>query len=186
MADLFYLMGASGVGKDSLLQYARRHLPGNHPVLFAHRYITRAAETQGENHIALSKAEFLKRNELGCFAMCWYCHSNWYGVGVEINLWLSMGLSVVVNGSRAYLEQALADYSELIPVLITADQQRLQARLTARARETSTEIGQRLARTQRLSEQLDHPKLVRIANNHSLNDAGECLVQLLQGVQLQA
>ena len=56
MGTLFYVVGASGAGKDSLLAYARAALGGGTPVFFAHRYITRPAEAGGENHVALSKA----------------------------------------------------------------------------------------------------------------------------------
>ena len=41
MAQLIYIVGASGVGKDSLMHYARQRLNGSEPILFAHRYITR-------------------------------------------------------------------------------------------------------------------------------------------------
>ena len=46
-ARLFYLVGASGSGKDSLLGYARGKLAGAPDVLFAHRYITRPADAGG-------------------------------------------------------------------------------------------------------------------------------------------
>ena len=52
-------MGPSGAGKDSILDRARvLTLPGT-PVVFAHRYITRPAGSGGENHVALSAAEFV-------------------------------------------------------------------------------------------------------------------------------
>ncbi len=57
MSRLLYLMGASGSGKDSLLDALRQHLPTD--VAVAHRYITRPADAGAENHIALSETEFL-------------------------------------------------------------------------------------------------------------------------------
>jgi ribose 1,5-bisphosphokinase len=50
---LYYLVGASGCGKDSLLTYARQHLKKIEMVFFAHRYITRPPADGGENRIAL-------------------------------------------------------------------------------------------------------------------------------------
>ena len=37
MPQLFYIVGASGVGKDSLMEYARLRINASMPVLFAHR-----------------------------------------------------------------------------------------------------------------------------------------------------
>ena len=56
MSRLVYLMGASGAGKDSLLDALRHDLPPN--LMVAHRYITRPANAGSENHIALSQHEF--------------------------------------------------------------------------------------------------------------------------------
>jgi ribose 1,5-bisphosphokinase len=43
VARLFYVIGASGAGKDTLLRYARVRVGGSGGVVFAHRYITRPA-----------------------------------------------------------------------------------------------------------------------------------------------
>lgn len=49
MGKLIYLVGASGSGKDSLLQALRQQQ--TIPLLVAHRYITRACNAGSENHI---------------------------------------------------------------------------------------------------------------------------------------
>lgn len=97
---LFYVIGPSDSGKDSLLRYARARLGPVSRVVFAHRYITRPVDVNGENHVALTKAEF------GLLAMHWRSHGHRYGIGREIDLWLAKGCQVVVNGSREYLPQA--------------------------------------------------------------------------------
>ncbi len=186
MAELYYVIGASGAGKDSLLSYARDRLPLNAPVIFAHRYITRGVDLYGENHVSLSREEFTRRAERGCFAMRWQSHGNLYGVGIEIEQWLARGLNVVVNGSRAYLPQASSLYCELVPVLITAEYGLLRRRLQRRGRESDDEIEERLNLAQSFEEQLTHPRLQRIANNGRLEMAGEELLQLLQSGQAQA
>jgi ribose 1,5-bisphosphokinase len=68
VAHLFYVMGPSGAGKDSVLRGARAQLEPADRIVFAHRYITRAPEPS-ENHIALSPEEFALRDEAGLFAM---------------------------------------------------------------------------------------------------------------------
>ena len=98
--QLFYLLGASGAGKDSLIDYARQHVAPTDKILFAHRYITRDAHAGGENHIALSADEFHLRRAHGLFAMSWVSHGLAYGVGIEVTHWLDKGFHVIVNGSR--------------------------------------------------------------------------------------
>jgi ribose 1,5-bisphosphokinase len=181
---LFYLMGASGAGKDSLMRYAREKLASQRGVIFAHRYITRpssAVGLSGENYIPLSEPEFEQRRQAGCFAMHWQSHGYRYGIGVEIEQWLALGLKVVVNGSRAYLEQALRRYpGRLCPILIEVSPQRLRERLLARGRETVAEIEKRLQRASNFTAQvLERPNWVVIDNEGELKEAGERLVALL-------
>jgi ribose 1,5-bisphosphokinase len=186
MAELFYVVGASGAGKDSLLSYVRTRLQPDTPVLFAHRYITRPADVGGENHLALSEQEFANRMRRGCLAMHWYSHQTWYGIGIEIDQWLSQGLNVVVNGSRAYLDEAARRYPKLTPVLITAEFELLRRRLQNRGRESIEQIELRLQSALLADERMQHPRLHCIANNGILAQAGEQLLQLILGESSQA
>ncbi len=179
MARLYYLIGASGAGKDALMRYARTHVAERAPIVFAHRYITRPAEAGGENHIALSEREFHQRRRMRCFAMNWHSHDTDYGVGIEIDQWLQRGLNVVVNGSRAYLEQAAHDYPQLVPVLIDVRTPILRARLKARSRENAQAIEHRLAQAARLASTVRHPQLHVIDNNRELDRAGRALLTLI-------
>jgi len=180
MAKLFYDIGASGVGKDSPLEYARENLPNKSKLVFAHRYITRAADAGNENHVALSEKEFQRRLDLGCFAMNWESHGLRYGIGTDINQWLAKGLNVAMNGSRAYLDNASWNYPELQPVLIRVEQEILRKRLEERGRESSAEIERRLERASKLDD-LQHPQLIVINNDGDLHQAGEQLIDVLTG-----
>ncbi|HKQ31163.1 MAG TPA: DUF1045 domain-containing protein, partial [Burkholderiales bacterium] len=73
---LFYVVGPSGAGKDSLLHYVKERLGDHRSIAFAHRYITRAADAGGENHVALDEAEFARRESAGAFAMHWDSHGH--------------------------------------------------------------------------------------------------------------
>ena len=181
MANLFYVIGASGAGKDSLLSYVREHLDHNANAIFAHRYITRPADAGGENHVAISEEEFVQRKQRRCFAMSWYSHATYYGIGVEINHWLSQGLDVVMNGSRAFLSQAAQLYHELVPVLITVEAEVLRSRLEARGRETAAQIEERLFQAVKLEQGLYHPRLIRVENNGAIEEAGEQLLKAICG-----
>lgn len=144
--QLICMVGASGVGKDSLLAGLRHALNPGDRIAIAHRYITRPADAGGENHVALSEAEFQQRRHAGCFALHWESHGLLYGIGREIELWLAAGLSVVINGSRAHLPSLRECYPHARIVEITASEWVLRERLQSRGREDAEALDARLAR----------------------------------------
>lgn len=145
MARLIWLTGPSGSGKDSLLNALREDPPEG--MVIAHRYITRAVDAGGENHIALSEREFARRREMGLFALCWQAHGYSYGLGLEMELWLGRGLNVLVNGSRLHLPQVRERYGkQLLPLCLQVSPEVLAARLRRRGRESEAEIEQRMKR----------------------------------------
>lgn len=175
--SLIYVMGPSGAGKDSVLARARERLPADAPVVFAHRYITRRADAGGENHVALSAAEFALRRARGLFALHWQAHGNAYGIGIEIDEWRAQGLTVVVSGSRAHFDQVADHDPEVLPVLVTASRDVLRERLAARGREDAVGAAHRLARSDALV--VNDPRLVTIVNDRTLDEAADTFVSLL-------
>ena len=178
MAQLIYIVGASGVGKDSLMHYARQRLNGSVPVLFAHRYITRPVAGISENHIALTPEEFQLRKAGGLFALDWNSHDLYYGIGREINDWMISGFHVVVNGSRQYLPIARERYPQLVTIVIEADPGVILQRLQNRGREDAGDIMDRIKR----QPPLDKTGLISITNDGLLEEAGETLVNVLKGL----
>lgn len=177
MSRLLYLMGASGSGKDSLLEALRRDLPAG--VAVAHRYITRPADTGCENHIALSEAEFIQRRQHGLFALEWQAHECRYGVGIEIDSWMQLGCQVVMNGSRAHLERARQRYGKLLlPVSLQVSEKVLAERLTRRGREDATQIACRLRRAREYDIALP-AGCHRLNNDGELQETLEALLELL-------
>ncbi|RWR02249.1 ribonucleoside-triphosphate reductase [[Pantoea] beijingensis] len=163
MARLIWLMGASGSGKDSLLTALREQAPEG--ILVAHRYITRPANAGGENHVALSEVEFLRRRAKGLFALDWQAHQHYYALGIEVDLWLEQGMDVVVNGSRQQLTAACQRYDgRILPICLQVSLPVLEQRLRQRGRESEGEIAQRLARAQ---EALPD-RCLRLANDGAL------------------
>jgi len=146
---LIYLMGPSGAGKDSVIDAARGALL-RIDVEVARRTITRSAEAVGEHALGVSPATFAHKHEAGEFAMNWQANGLQYGIGSDINARLAAGHHVLVNGSRAWLPQALQRYPQLLPILMTVDSTVLRQRLLERGRESRDEIEQRLARNERL------------------------------------
>lgn len=173
---LWYVIGPSGAGKDSLLTYARGRLPAESGVMFAHRYITRPADAGGENHVALSAEEFDARERRGCFALAWRRHGLAYGLGVETAMWLEQGLDVVVNGSRSSLPLAAERFPALQPLWITASPEVLATRLAGRGRESADEIARRLREAGSFAPPTGCAVLW---NDGELAEAGERLLALL-------
>jgi len=176
-APLVYVMGPSGAGKDSVLARARGLLPQDAPVVFAHRYITRPAEAGGENHVALSAAEFKLRRERGLFAFHWQAHGNDYAIGSEIKAWRRAGLTVVISGSREHFSTLAEQDPDVHPVLITAPPDRLAERLAARGREDAQATAARLQRSDAYA--VDDSRLLTIMNDGTLDAAAEALLRFL-------
>ena len=170
-------MGPSGAGKDSVLDRARTCLPADAPVIFAHRYITRAAAAGGENHVALSRSEFALRRAHGLFAFHWQAHGNDYAIGREIHDWRRAGLAVVVSGSREHFQGAAGVDAGTHPVLITASPLRLAERLAGRGREDANAAAARLDRGLRYG--VADLRLVTIVNDGALDAAADAFVSLL-------
>ena len=147
--------GGLWLRKDSLLTELRQREQTQ--LLVAHRYITRDASAGSENHIALSEQEFFTRAGQNLLALSWHANGLYYGVGIEIDLWLHAGFDVVVNGSRAHLPQARARYqSALLPICLQVSPEILRQRLENRGRENASEINARLARAARYTPQDCH------------------------------
>lgn len=176
-APLFYVMGPSGAGKDSVLGRARALLPADASVVFAHRYITRPPETSGENHVALSGTEFALRRTHGLFAFHWQAHGNHYGIGREIHAWRKAGLTVVVSGSREHFQNVAGVDPDTYPVLITAPAELLRERLSARGREDEAAATRRLERSD--AYDVHDPRLITITNDGPLDEAAMALVRAL-------
>ncbi|MEE1886226.1 phosphonate metabolism protein/1,5-bisphosphokinase (PRPP-forming) PhnN [Pseudomonas carassii] len=174
---LIFLMGPSGSGKDSLIDAARERLFAQ-GVEVARRVITRSAEAKGEAALGVSVERFEAMREAGAFALDWQANGLSYGIPAQLDAWLAMGRSVLVNGSRAYLASARQRYPDLVAVGLTVSQQALRQRLLARGRESSEEIEQRLSRNFRL--QAYDPGVHVVDNSGSLASAVEALLALLR------
>lgn len=181
MAKLVYVIGASGSGKDSLLDALREKMPP--ALLVAHRYITRPPHAGAENHVALSDEEFARRQSRGLFALDWQAHETRYALGLEIDVWMQQGFSVVINGSRAHLPTALARYgTTLLPVYLHVSPEVLARRLEARGRESATEIEQRLQRAAQYQHGLP-ASCQRLDNNGDLQHTLANLLTVLHQAQ---
>lgn len=172
---LVYVMGTSGAGKDAVIHEMHKKLNENKYLHFSRRYVTRAVTNPQE--ISLSVEEFAGYKRNGLFALAWEAHGLSYGVSKIIDSHLYNGKTVVVNGSRAYLREALTGYPALLAVQITAPRDLIRARLIARGRESAEAIEARLSR----SPAFDTPPswLINIDNSGTLEHSVSAFSALL-------
>ena len=175
---LVLVTGPSGVGKDSLLDGARAALAGRDDIVFPRRVITRAAGLGGEDYIAVSEADFAAMAATGDFALHWPAHGLHYGIPVSIDADLAAGRQVVVNVSRAVIDQARAKYANLLVLAINASPEVLRARLLKRGRESAAEIEERLQRA--AAYRLDGADVVQLNNDGPLAEGIAAFVARLE------
>ncbi len=166
---LWLIVGPSGVGKDSLIDGARRTLADDPRFFFPRREITRPADAGGEDHVPVTMAGFEARRAEGAYALSWTANGHGYGVPKSIDTALEAGRTVILNGSRAALDDARARYPGLRVVAVTVPPAVLRARLTARGRETAGEIEKRLERAAAL--QVTGDDVVVFSNDRALEDS---------------
>jgi ribose 1,5-bisphosphokinase len=175
---LFLVVGPSGAGKDSCIDWALEHAPTELALLRARRYCTRPPGP-GEQHVPCSERDFALRCQLGCFALRWSANGLHYGIGIEIETWLAAGALVLVNGSRGALSACLERYPAAGVIHVSADATVRAERLARRGREDAAAIAARLRRDPPLELPAD-ARHWRIDNTHDLATAGAHLLCALQ------
>jgi ribose 1,5-bisphosphokinase len=143
---LFLVVGPSGVGKDSLIQGARRRLADDPRFVFPRRFITRPPDPDGEDHQAVDEAAFDELLVRGDFTLTWSAHGLRYGIPSEVAAFLGSGRNVVVNVSRSVVDEARASLSPVRVLQVRAPRRTLRERLRIRGREEDDEIERRLDR----------------------------------------
>ncbi len=171
------VVGPSGVGKDSLLNYARERLSRDRRFVFVRRIVTRIADAALEDHDSLSPQAFDEAQASGRFALAWRAHDLGYALPGEIRHDLANGRTVIANISRASIDAARREFGFCRIVSVTAPREIVARRLAARGRETAAEIEERLNRDQPCP---GGPDVIEIDNSGDLADAGARLVSVLE------
>ncbi|MCH2395782.1 phosphonate metabolism protein/1,5-bisphosphokinase (PRPP-forming) PhnN [Oceanibaculum sp.] len=177
---LVLVVGPSGAGKDSLLDGARAALAGDPRFVFVRREITRPADSGGEDHIAVTEAEFRARQAAGGYALSWDAHGLGYGIPKSVEGDLAAGRTVIANVSRGVLDEARGKYGRVAILSITVSPEILTARLRARGRETEDQIAGRLDRA--AAFRVTGPDVIEIRNDGDLAESVAAFVAALRGL----
>lgn len=167
------VVGPSGVGKDTLLNYAKARLADQQQYVFVRRTITRAP-FPGEDHAPVTPSMFASACQENSFALYWNANDIWYGVPIDADRHVSAGRTVIANLSRAVLADVRVRYRRRMIVRITAPVDVVRMRLASRAREGQRGIDARLARFD--DPVPDADDVIEIENAGDIVAAGDALV----------
>lgn len=169
-----FVCGASGVGKDSVIDWAATNIGAQSDVVFSRRMVTRTPRA-GSDHDLVDLETFEQLRASGGLAWYWAAHGFHYGVPVSYAADVAAGRTVVINGSREHVA-GLAPSAAIKVVKIEASPEKLAARLVSRGRDAPLEVALRLTR----NEGLDLVNADEtIANDGALPLAGSALVRYL-------
>jgi phosphonate metabolism protein PhnN/1,5-bisphosphokinase (PRPP-forming) len=183
--DVFVgVVGASGVGKDTVISGAREALRHNSNVIFVRRTITRPADAGGEDHIAVSTARFEQLKAEGAFALDWQAHGLSYGIPAAVTQQVNAGRVVVCNISRAVAHSANELFPRFLIVEITAKSETIARRLAQRGRETSEEIADRKRRD--VTDWRNGLSVCQVDNDHAPQTAVDKLVEVILNLSGQS
>lgn len=169
------VVGSSGAGKDSVMNFARERL--GEEICVVRRVVTRPADGGSEDHDSLTEAAFLAAESRGEFALSWEAHGLRYGLPMALERELEAGRVVVANLSRAVIPDLVRRYPTALVVEVVAEPEVIAERLAGRGREDAGEIRRRMDRS--VGVRLP-ASTVRIDNSGALDVAGERFVGLLR------
>jgi ribose 1,5-bisphosphokinase len=174
--------GPSGVGKDTIINYARDKLAGQPQFVFVRRIITRTADIQSEDHDTLPEAEFASALKAGKFSLVWQAHGLNYALPRSVDADIAAGKIVIANISRQTIDELKARYEQFLLVVVSAHRDVIAARLKARGRETDAEI---VARLNRIAvEDTVRYEAIRLENSGPKERAGDRFVSILEAAVL--
>lgn len=171
MAGIFFaVVGASGVGKDSVLSVAKPRLEVTGEFNFPTRYITRPADAGGEDHHSISNNDFVQMVREDRFSLWWMAHEMHYGLPDKVYHHLRYDTHVIANISRRSVQDAVQNFNRVEVIEITASAEAIKHRLLTRGRETEAEI---MVRQLREVEPgwAKNVNVTRIPNNGQLAEA---------------
>lgn len=174
----FAVVGASGVGKDTVLENAKDRLKHERGFYFPQRLITRPTNAGGEDHKGVSNTEFVQRVRDDKFSLWWSAHELHYALPDDVFDALRMGQNVVANISRNMVQEAANKFNKIEIIQVTASSEKINQRLMSRGRENEAEIMVRRLREITLDWSGDL-NVHSISNNGPISEAVDKFIQTL-------
>jgi ribose 1,5-bisphosphokinase len=169
------IVGASGVGKDTLLNKAKKEY--SNQFNFVRRYITRAADLNEDNYYLDDYAfEILKHNSF--FISSWKAHLNYYAIAKNS---IQDGINII-SISRSKISDFEKIYENVYTINISIAKEELEKRLILRARETREEIEQRL---KRVYDKIEARELIEFDNSKNIEESKLEFFKILKNIQMK-
>lgn len=179
MSGIFFaIVGASGVGKDTVLDRAKTRIKHLDEFYFPTRLITRPADAGGEEHHSISNADFVQSVRDDRFSLWWSAHEMHYALPEDVYSALRHGKNVVANISRSMVQEAVKRFNRVEVIEITADAEKIKQRLMTRGRENEAEIMVRQLREISL-DWAEDIAVTSISNNDSISEAEDKFIKVL-------
>lgn len=175
---VFVIVGPSGSGKDTLINWLRAELQDRSEILFVRRIVTRPSDNDHEDHDTLELAQFLSAQKAGAFATSWQAHDLHYAIPASAKDHVDQGGFAILNGARRALGQLEAAFARLQIIHLDVNPSVLAKRLGNRGRNSDTNLSTRLAQ-QTLDFQAKTP-IIHVANNGPVDEAGQHIVKLIE------
>ncbi len=172
------VVGPSGAGKDTLLGALQERLASRQDIHFARRAITRSADVAAEDHDTLTLNDFRHLVETGNVALAWEAHGLGYIIPSRYDDAIRQGDTVIANGSRRALSEAIGKYQNVTVLLITAPIEILADRLAERGRESREDIKARLNRANLDVRETEN--VLRIENTGTVGEAVDRIIRELK------
>jgi len=178
MSILFFVVGNSGSGKDSLIQEVIKIYPPDlksikNPI----RVITRPPSSETEEYESVDERTFLKWKQQGKFSLTWYIYGLHYGIRTEILDWLAQGHPVIINVSRNIIQSARKQFSNLRVIFVYVPYEIITARIQDRRRENEEAMKERLERA-RTNQNLPDADYI-VDNTRELGTAAQNLLNYI-------
>jgi len=176
--------GPSGVGKDTIINFARERLLGRREFVFVRRIITRDPDGHSEDHDTLAPAAFATSVAAGAFSLVWQAHGLNYALPRSVDADIAGGRVVIANISRQLIDELQQRYANFLLVVVHAHRDVIAQRLRGRGRETDAEI---VARLNRIAvEDTVRADAIRLENSGPRERAGERFVSILEAAAADA
>lgn len=170
MKKVILIVGASGVGKDTLIKSIKNKVEAN----FIKRYITREPDSNESNYYVDEEA-FESLEEDNYFISTWKAHGNRYGIAATH---IKNGLNII-SISRGAIKDFEDSYDGVTTINITIPKEELYKRLKTRGRESEEEITKRIDRSYPL---ISAENLIEFDNSKPIEESSLDFINLIQGI----
>jgi len=171
---IILIVGPSGVGKDTLINYLKKELDNNDDYNFINRYITRIPDENEKNYY-LGEEAFRILNDQGFFVSSWYAHKNCYGIAKNDIL---EGINII-SISRKHISDFEENYEHVTTVHVTLPKLMLLERLRLRKRESEAQIMQRIKRSY---EKIESKNLIEFENVKKIDKSAKAFLQIIKSI----